>query len=102
MPKLDSALWRDMMEYLRRRHAPICRQWFEQLQPVELDSGLLKVATPTPVQRDYLQSKCRDQFTEAAQAITGALVAVRFVARADVDGRPAAPGPAPPATRGKA
>ena len=39
MAKLDSALWRDMMEYLRRRHAPICRQWFEELQPISLEAA---------------------------------------------------------------
>lgn len=79
MPKLDPALWRDMMNYLRGRHAPICRQWFEELRPVSLDSGLLKVSTNSPVQQNYLQKKCLDQFTEAAQATTGVLLAVRFV-----------------------
>ncbi|MCC7406638.1 MAG: ATP-binding protein, partial [Phycisphaeraceae bacterium] len=79
MPKLDHALWRDMMEYLRRRHAPICRQWFENLRPVALDSGLLRVYTDTKIQQAYLQRRCVEQFTEAAQATTGALVAVRFV-----------------------
>ncbi len=79
MPKLDPALWRDMMTYLRDRHAPICRQWFEELRPVSLESGLLKVSTNSPVQQNYLQKKCLDQFTEAAQAATKALIAVRFV-----------------------
>jgi chromosomal replication initiator protein len=79
MPNVDTALWRDMMEYLRRRHAPICRQWFEELQPLAMESGLLKVFTPSHVQQNYLQRKCLDQFQEAAQAATGALVAVRFV-----------------------
>lgn len=79
MTKLDSALWCDIMEYLRRRHAPICRQWFEQLEALALDSGLLRVRTSNSVQKNYLQRKCLDQFTEAAQAVTGALVAVRFV-----------------------
>ncbi|MCX5662526.1 MAG: chromosomal replication initiator protein DnaA [Planctomycetota bacterium] len=79
MAKVDPALWRDIMGYLRQRHAPICRQWFEELLPVELHSGLLKVHTTNTVQRNYLQRKCLEQFTEAAQATTGALVAVRFV-----------------------
>ena len=79
MPTVDTALWRDMMEYLRRRHAPICRQWFEELEPIGLESGLLKVFTPSHVQQNYLQRKCLEQFNEAAQATTGALVAVRFV-----------------------
>ena len=45
MAKIDHVLWRDIMEYLRRRHAPICRQWFEELEPLEMNSGLLKVHT---------------------------------------------------------
>lgn len=79
MAKVDPALWRDIMAYLRQRHAPICRQWFEDLEPLELHNGLLKVHTLNGVQQNYLQRKCLDQFNEAAQASTGALVAVRFV-----------------------
>lgn len=90
MPKLDPTLWRDMMGYLRRRHAPICRQWFDELEPVELNAGLLKVQITGAVRQNYLQKKCLDQFTEAAQAVTGALVAVRFVEES-VNGRTPAP-----------
>ena len=79
MAKLDSALWRDMIGYLHTRHAPICRQWFEDLQPLEMTGGLLRIQTTTTVQQNYLQRRCIGQFTEAAQAATGALVAVRFV-----------------------
>lgn len=81
--KLDPALWRDMMEYLRRRHAPICRQWFEELEPLDLNSGLLKVQTSTSIQQNYLQQRCLEPFTEAAQNVTGALIAVRFVTQED-------------------
>lgn len=79
MPQLDPTLWRDMMEYLRERHAPICRQWFERIEPIRLASGLLEIHTPNVVHQTYLQNKCRAQFTEAAQQVTGQLVAVRFV-----------------------
>ncbi|MEX2216684.1 MAG: chromosomal replication initiator protein DnaA [Phycisphaeraceae bacterium] len=79
MTKLDAALWRDMMTYLRDRHGSLCRQWFEELEPVSLELGTLKVRTTTGVQQKYLQNKCVTQFTEAAQAVTGALVAVLFV-----------------------
>ena len=85
MSKFNSALWRDMMDYLRRRHTPICRQWFEELEPDTLSSGLLRVHTATSVQQNYLQKNCLEQFTEAAQAVTGALVAVRFVTNEDQD-----------------
>lgn len=79
MSQLDPALWRDMMAYLRERHAPICRQWFEELEPVALDQGLLQIQTATSVQQNYLQNKCLEPFTEAAQDVTGQLIAVRFV-----------------------
>jgi len=79
MTEREPALWRDIMQYLRNRHAPICRQWFEDLRPSDLSGGLLKVHTSNSIQQNYLQRKCLEQFTEAAQTVTGALVAVRFV-----------------------
>jgi chromosomal replication initiator protein len=79
MPNIDPALWRDIMAYLRKRHSSICRQWFEDLEPVDLKGGLLRVATGNAVQEKYLQSKCLDQFNEAAQSATGALIGVRFI-----------------------
>ncbi|MEM7578216.1 MAG: chromosomal replication initiator protein DnaA [Planctomycetota bacterium] len=79
MAKLDEALWRDMMGYLRDKHSPICRQWFENLEPQKLAGGLMKVCAESKVQQAYLQSRCREPFTEAAQQVTGQLVAVRFV-----------------------
>jgi len=79
MPNIDPSLWRDMMAYLRKKHSSICRQWFEELEPVDLKAGLLRVATSNSVQEKYLQSKCLDQFNEAAQAVTGNLIGVRFI-----------------------
>lgn len=79
MPKFDSSMWRELLAYLRQRHTPICRQWFEQLEPCEIQSGLLRIRTVNSVQQRYLQRRCLEPFTEAAQTVTGALVAVRFV-----------------------
>ncbi|MEM6505946.1 MAG: chromosomal replication initiator protein DnaA [Planctomycetota bacterium] len=79
MTRLDSAQWQRLMEYLRENHGPICRQWFEELEPVGMDSGWLEIQTATNVQQNYLQNKCLDPFNEAAQHATGALVGVRFV-----------------------
>jgi chromosomal replication initiator protein len=95
-------LWRDIMTYLRQKHGPICRQWFEELEPLEMNSGLLRVHTSNSVQQNYLQKKCLEQFTEAAQAATGALVAVRFVTEdvaLEADGA-VAEAPAPPPASG--
>jgi chromosomal replication initiator protein len=79
MAAIDSALWRNIRDYLRQKHPAVCRQWFDELQPVELNHGTLVVNTATAVQQAYLHRKCRDHFTEAAQMVTGALVAVQFV-----------------------
>ena len=83
MTRLDTKVWRDILTYLRQRHVQICRRWFDQLQPLDLHSGLLQIRAPNGVQQHYLQRKCLSQFTEAAQAVTGALVAVRFVSQHD-------------------
>lgn len=79
MPNIDPALWRDIMAYLNKRHSSIRRQWFEELEPIDLTGGLLRVSTSNSVQEKYLQSKCLDQFNEAAQSVTGALIGVKFV-----------------------
>ena len=91
MPNIDPALWRDIMAYLRKRHSSICRQWFEELEPVDLKGGLLRVSTSNAVQEKYLQSKCLDQFNEAAQSVTGALIGVRFVSGKLAGDKSAAP-----------
>jgi chromosomal replication initiator protein len=89
MAKLDTSLWHDVTGYLRRRHAAICRHWFDQLQPLSLDAGRLMVQTESKIQQNYLRKKCADQFNEAAQAVTGALVAVQFVTPEDEAARAA-------------
>ncbi len=79
MAKVDPTLWRQMMDYLRRKHPTVCRQWFDELQPIDLHAGLLRIHTGNSVQKNYLQNKCLDYFVEAAQNVTGALISVRFV-----------------------
>jgi chromosomal replication initiator protein len=79
MTRLDPALWRDMLNYLRREHAEICRQWFEELEPLDLDGGVLQIRVHNTVQKNYLTRQCTAHFNDAAQVATGALVAVAFV-----------------------
>lgn len=85
MSELEPTLWREIMDHLRQRHAPICRQWFEDLEPAELSGGLLQIRTNNAIQQTYLQRKCVAQFTEAAQSATGALVAVTFISSDQVE-----------------
>lgn len=79
MTRIDAAQWRDMMGYLREQHGTICRQWFEELEPLGLDGGVLQIQTSTTVQQNYLQRKCLEPFTESAQQVLNRLVGVRFI-----------------------
>lgn len=80
----DPALWRAMLSYLRQHHSDICRQWFEELEPLWIDGGILQIRVANDVQRQYLAGRCADTFNEAAQHASGALLTVRFV---DGDGQ---------------
>ena len=75
----DPALWRSMLSYLRRNHTDICRQWFEEIEPLWLEAGVLQIRVGNQVQQNYLRSQCADVFRDAAQDATGALIGVRFV-----------------------
>ena len=63
----------------------MCRAWFDDIEPVALSNGVLRLCVREPVQLRYLQRCCVEPFTEAAQAATGLLVAVRFVSPEDCD-----------------
>lgn len=65
--------------FLRKNHPEICRHWFDEIEPVGVDGGVLTLLVAESVRRNYLQRTCSGPFTEAAQAITGRLLAVRFV-----------------------
>lgn len=71
--------------YLRKNHPEICRHWFDEIEPIGVDGGTLSLLVREPVRRQYLQRTCLVQFTEAAQAITGRLLAVRFVGDENID-----------------
>lgn len=62
----------------------MCRHWFDDIEPLEISGGTLRMLVRETVQLKYLQRSCTKQFTEAAQATTGRLLAVRFVGEADL------------------
>jgi len=68
-----------MLTYLRQNHGEICRQWFDELEPLWLDGGVLQIRVANQVQQNYLARYCSEPFNDAAQAATGNLVAVSFV-----------------------
>jgi len=64
------------------------RRWFEKLTVVQLSGGLLDIGCPDEATAQFLHDNCKDNFTRAAQQITGRLVTVEFnVVSGDDTGR---------------
>ncbi|MGC8552510.1 MAG: chromosomal replication initiator protein DnaA [Phycisphaerae bacterium] len=82
-------VWNDVVAYIKQLHSPLVRQWFSELEPMELSSGVLSVRCSTAVQQQYLAIKCRDVFNEAAQAATGKLISVNFTCGSQAAGQSA-------------
>ena len=79
MSKPDPELRRSLISHLRSNYPDMCRAWFDDIEPVDISNGVLRLCVREPVQLRYLQRCCMDSFTEAAQSATGLLVAVRFI-----------------------
>ncbi len=79
MGRPSARLRDDILAHLRQAHPAVCRRWFEDIEPLDLSGGTLRLLVREPVQLTYLRKHCQPCFTEAAQAVVGMLVAVKFV-----------------------
>lgn len=68
-----------MLSHLRANHPAICRQWFEELEPLGVAGGVMSVRTVTLVHRDYLKKQCLEHFNDAIRSVSGQLLAIRFL-----------------------
>lgn len=93
MNQPDRQLWDGMLAHLREHHAPTYRHWFSELEPLGVAEGAFWLRAGTDNHRDYLQRSCSEHFNDAALAVSGRLLPVRFIGPND-----AAP-PVPTATR---
>jgi chromosomal replication initiator protein len=80
MATVDRALWQKIIQQVVAEGGHLIRPWFTQLEPESLDHGLLEVRTPGATQQAYCEQHVSRLFTEAAQAATGRLVSVEFLA----------------------
>jgi chromosomal replication initiator protein len=79
MARLESSFKPGLLDYLRRHHADMCRHWFDEIEPLDIEGGVVRMLVREPVQLKYLQRCGVRQFTEAAQQVSGRLLALRFV-----------------------
>jgi len=68
-----------MLAHLRALHAPVCRQWFEELEPVGIAGGILSLRASTAVHRDYLRRQCLEPFNDAARTVSERLLTIEFL-----------------------
>jgi len=71
----------------------MCRKWFEDIDVLGISNGSIVIYLEEDVQLNYLERKCKNQFVEAAQIITGHLLGVHFVNTRELDFQVTSPQP---------
>lgn len=79
MANVTHRMWQQILRHVREHCSEQCRPWFSSLAAGQLDSGVLEITANSKSQVDHLKQECAVGFTQAVQAATGRLVAVRFV-----------------------
>ncbi|MCK4628821.1 MAG: chromosomal replication initiator protein DnaA, partial [Sedimentisphaerales bacterium] len=72
-------IWDEILSYLQKHHSQYWRSWFEQIEPIGLENGLLRVGVPERSWQQYLKQKCNETLLEAARKITGHLISLEYV-----------------------
>jgi chromosomal replication initiator protein len=80
MGTVSDRTWSEILASLRAQHPELMRPWFTRLEPLDLHHGVIRVRTDDYSHYQYLCQQCQPAITEAAQAITGRLVTVNFLA----------------------
>jgi chromosomal replication initiator protein len=75
---VDLPTWNAILDAVQKKHPTLYRIWFKELQPRQLTNGVIQVTTPTIAHLNHCQTQLQLPFTQAAQEITGRLVAVSF------------------------
>ena len=89
----DEQLWKAILQKLREMFPALCRAWFDDIEVVGVESGTLVLRAQTAAHQRYLSRECNTQFTEAAMAVTGRLIAAKFIS---ADGHAPMAAPAAP------
>ena len=82
MGKVEPQLWQQIVQYVVAHGGQVIQPWFEKLEPVALEHGMLEIQAPGAAEQQYCQQRAVSLFTEAAQLATGRLVSVCFLAPA--------------------
>ncbi len=84
----DHVIWDGVLAHLRSSSPTLCRQWFDEIEPMGISNGVLWLRASTEMQQRYLQTSCASPFRDAAQAATGRLLSVEFIGPGEVPPSP--------------
>ena len=71
-------IFADILDRAKTLDPASVRRWFEKLTVIQLSGGSLDIGSPDEATAQFLRDNCKDNFTRAAQQITGRLVTVEF------------------------
>lgn len=97
MADVLSVIWDKVLRHVQKYHSQHWRSWFEQIEPLALEHGILRIAVPERSWLQYLKQTCNDSFKHAAQQITGHLISLEYV-HTDQDNLAPTDAEEPPAT----
>lgn len=72
-------IWDKILRLFQKNRSEYWRNWFEQLEPISLENGLLRIAVPDISWQQYLKQVCSEGLRQAAQQATGHLVSLEYV-----------------------
>ncbi len=78
MSATDRQIWSGMLDHLKSHHGGLCRQWFEEIEPLGIATGVLRLRAHSNVHRDYLARQCSVPFNDAARSASQRLLTVQF------------------------
>jgi len=79
MPASNEFSWNRLLDAVRADYPDLYRAWFDTLEPGEFLGGELRVYVDDPPRMRFLRDSCTPAFVQAAMALTGHLVSVRFI-----------------------
>ena len=75
-----------ILEKIKTEHPTMCRRWFDDIKIIGIVDGSVQIQVDEPIQLKYLQKCCTQQFSGAAQSVTGRILGVSFVGDSEDDG----------------
>lgn len=79
MTEVLTDIWDKILDHFQRHNSQTWRNWFEQIEPLELENGVLRIGVPELNWQQYLKQNCNESFTSSAQCVTGHLVSIDYV-----------------------